>query len=191
MFRLVTLAWLVAGCGQPLARIEVERLEGTRPEWAILRCRASGFTNPPRFTWKLSAGVRPIGVNQPLDGGALLVQLADNLRGSETVDCVAADKDVQAAAQLSLGPCQVTAARVAAGVLTIDGSGLGLQAGPDDGVFLVPPRGLTRRADHTCKGGSWSDTRIVACLPSLAKQGWQVRVQSGGRLALGPLVTPP
>ena len=181
----------LAGCGQPRAWLEAERLEGTRPEWVILRCRISGFPARPRFSWKLPGGVRTTS-NQPMDESALLVQVNDNLRTAETVECTAgSEKDPpQASAQLSLGPLTPSAAKIAANQLTVDGSGFGAQAG-DDAVWLVPPRGRAVRADHACKGAAWSENHIVACLPALSQKSYQVRVQSGGRLGLGPLVTLP
>jgi hypothetical protein len=174
------------GCGQPRAWIDVERIEGTHPEWAILRCRTSGFKSRPRIAWKLPGGVRLTGAGQPLDEDALQVQLNDNLRSAEIVECTATS-DKEAAARVALGPCKISAARIAAELLTVEGSGFSTPAGGDE-VWLVPARGRARRADHECKGGAWSDTRIVACLPRLGKGAYQVRVQSAGRLVLGPAV---
>jgi hypothetical protein len=188
MRALPVLALFVSswGCGQPRAWIDVERIEGTRPEWAILRCRTSGFPKRPRFAWKLPGGVRPTGVGQPLDEDALQVQISDNLRSAEIVEC-AASGDKEAAARVALGPCKISATRLAAQLLTVEGSGFGSE-GSGDELWLVPARGRARRADQGCKGGSWSDTRIIACLPPLAKGQYQVRVQSAGRLVLGPFV---
>jgi hypothetical protein len=173
------------GCGQPRAWLEAERLEGTRPDWAVLRCRTTGFPSRPHYTWKLPATVHSVG-GQPLDDDALLVQVADNLRGAEIVECIADD----VGARLALGPGAITTARLAANQLTIDGSGLG-SAGPDAAVYLVAPRGRAVRTDGACKAASWSDTRIVVCLPTLSGKAYQVRVESAGRLVLGPLVSIP
>jgi hypothetical protein len=190
--RLLLVLLVVTGCGQPRAWMEAERLEGTRPEWVVLRCRISGFPARPRFSWKLPPGVHPISTSQPLDEGALLVQLNDNLRSSEVVECTAgSDKDPPTAtAQLALGPCTPASAKIAAGQLIVDGNGFG-DKGAADAVWLVPARGRALRADHACKGASWTETHIVACLPKLAAKSYQVRVESAGRLALGPLVTVP
>jgi hypothetical protein len=186
-------AWLLilvaaAGCrsGTPSARLEATRLEATRPELVLLQCRASGFPARPKFSWKLPGGVRTSGV-PPLDHGSLLVQLADNLRHAELVECTATSEgNLTATAELALGPITVSSAKVEGSLLTVEGSGFGAKAGTADGVWLVPARGRALATLTPCKGASWSETKIVACLPATAQKPYQVRVQSGGRLGLGP-----
>jgi hypothetical protein len=179
------------GCRAPSARLEVLRFEATRPELLVLRCRATGFRLRPRYSWKLPTGVRAFTSGEVTDEDALQVQVADGARGALDVECTALDEPDVATARVRLGAGQVTAAKAAAGQLTVDGSGLGEERGPDDAVWLIPARGAALRADHDCKSATWSDGRVVACLPPLAPKCYQVRVESGGRLLLGPPVTLP
>ncbi len=182
------------GCRTPRARLESELLQATHPELVLLRCRISGFRGRPRFSWKLPSGVRLYASNEPVDEGALLVQVNDTPH-PELVQCDAIHEPDSATALLALGPSQVTAAHAAAAtatavaLLTVDGSGFTVERGEDDAVWLVPARGVAVRADHACKLASWSESHIVACLPKLASGSYQVRVQSGGRLAAGPSLT--
>jgi hypothetical protein len=177
-----------SGCRAPRARLEALPLPGARPEQLVLRCQASGFPARPRYSWRLPAGVRAGGSGQPLDEDALLVQLSDGSKAAELVECSAIGDGgaLIATARLALGPSTVSAAKESAGVLSIDGSGFPAQRGDDDAVWLIPGRGPAVRADSACKAATWSETKIAACLPKLPKKTYHVRVQSGGRLALGP-----
>ena len=186
-FRLVLSMLALAACARPAVRIEVERVEGTRPELVLLRCIPSGIGGHPRFSWHLSPGARTSGI-PPLDEDAILVQLADG-KNSETIECVLfGENNLTLTAQASIGPLAVSSAKLDGAQLTVEGSGLGGKPTRDDAVWLVPARGRALRADHACKSASWSESKIVACLPALEKKPYQVRVQSGGRLALGPQI---
>jgi len=195
------VAVMVSGCQGPRVRLSATPLEGTRPQLVLLECNLSGFPARPRFAWKLPPGVKTSGT-PPLDEGALLVQLADRLRTAETVECTAIGEgdprksgpgpgNLTATARLALGPLEINAARAAGSQLTVEGAGFGPQAAEDDAVWLVPARGRALKADHACPGASWSESKLSVCLPKLSKDPYQVRVQSGGRLALGPAVTLP
>jgi hypothetical protein len=170
------------------ARVEADRLEANRPELVLLRCRTGGFGARALISWRLGAGVRAFGYGQPLDDAGLLVQLPDANRTAMTVDCTAESEEGQVvSAAVGLGPIVISSAAAdQGGKLTVDGSGFAVQRGGDDAVWLVPGRGAAVRADHTCGGASWGETRIVACLPRLARGSYQVRVESAARLALGP-----
>jgi hypothetical protein len=179
------------GCRVPSARLEVLRFEAARPELLVLRCRASGFRLRPRYAWKLPTGVRAFTSGEATDEDALQVQVIDGARGALDVECTALDEPDVATARVRLGAGQIKEAKVAAGQITVDGGGFGEERGSDDAVWLIPGRGAAVRADHDCKSASWSDGHIVACLPRLAQKNYQVRVESGARLLLGPPVTLP
>jgi hypothetical protein len=70
-------------------------------------------------------------------------------------------------------------------LLSVEGTDLGTRRGPDDTLWLVPRWGRPHAADHDCHGASWSDTQIRACIPNIPSGQYQLRVESGGRLAVG------
>jgi hypothetical protein len=181
-----------AGGGTPpSARIEAVRYEGTvGPTW-LLRCRSAGLTPPLKHAWTLSPGLRTAVWAMPLDEDAVLVNTPEPIARGTGAECKVSDAHKREAhAQIALDPIAVTAATVAAGgPLTVEGSGFGGKRGNEDGVWLVPPRGFAVAADHACKQASWSETRITACVPSPLPRALQVRVQSRGRLGLGPALT--
>jgi hypothetical protein len=182
-----------AGCSRPRARLTVSRFEGARPELALLRCQASGLRPPIKYAWKLGAALRPYGWGNPVDEETLLVQVSEPPAGM-TIDCSASDGTLTASASADLAPVTVTAVSAPqpspGAPLTVEGTGFGPAPGPDDALYLVPRGGAAVRVDHECKDASWVDTRIVACLPhDLERRMYQVRVQSAGRLGIGPVVT--
>ncbi len=186
-FRLALLTICAAGCNRPGLRLEAEPLEGTHPPLVLLRCIATGIPGHPRFAWHLSPGARTSGV-PPLDEDTLLIQLSET-KSSETIECVVfGENNLTATAQAAIGPLVISTAKLEGSQITVEGTGLGGKPAREDAVWLIPTRGRAVRADASCKAASWSEAKIVACLPSLEKKPYQVRVQSGGRLALGPEV---
>jgi hypothetical protein len=175
------------GCRAPRAHIEVVRLVATRPQLVLVRCRTTGFASPPKFSWTLGPGVRTTGYGERTDEDALMVQLLSP-KGALTVQCNASVDGASASAEVGLGPIAINKAKLAGTALTIEGGGFSTHRGPDDAVWLVPARGDALRADSACKGAVGGDARIVACVPAPLKSAYQVRVQSGGRLGLGPVV---
>ncbi len=169
------------GCARPLrASVEVARLDGTRPEQAILRCRADGGRAPLTFLWKLGPGVQRGYYSMPLDEPTLLVNAA-----SGGVTCSVADAAGQTAtAEATLGPMAIARASAppAVATVTVDGSGFGAMGGT---VWLKTAAGALVRADAACKGATWSDARVVVCRPAAAQGALgEVRVESSGRLAV-------
>jgi hypothetical protein len=186
-FRLALAMIALAGCNRPGLRLEAEPIEGTHPALVLLRCIASGIPGHPRFAWHLSPGARTSGV-PPLDEDALLIQLSDT-KSAETIECVVfGENNFTASAEVSVGAIAISGAKLDGAQITVEGSGFGGKPAPNDAIWLIPGRGRAIRADSACKNASWSETKLVACLPPLDKKPHQLRVQSGGRLALGPLL---
>jgi hypothetical protein len=188
MLRLGTLALAAAtaaaappsGCaGPPRARVEAARLDGTRPELAILRCRAAGGRAPYTFGWKLGTGVRAYSPLAPLDEEALLVTVDSPRTNSGGVTCTVVDAaGATASAATSLAPLVVTRALVPPkGLIAIDGAGFG-----GGGAVWLLGAGGARAADQSCKAAGWTDSKIIACRPD-EQPVREVRVESGGRLA--------
>jgi hypothetical protein len=180
------------GCAAPPeARLQASRFEGTqRPPLVLLRCRTSGLEPPRKLVWSLGPALRradPVR-GTPLDDDALLVQLAEPAApAATTVECQASDgAGRRASASAQLAAITITAATVGPDRIVIEGSGFGPARGEDDAVFVAPPRGRLARLEPGCAPASWSDGRIVACLPpGMAAHGGEVRVQSRGRLGVG------
>jgi hypothetical protein len=180
------------GCEEPRARVRARPLVGGRPEWMLLECQLTGAT-AQSYRWILGGGVRPIGGGQPEDSDALLVQLLDKVAGERgRVECeVTLEAGRAISAQTYLGPVAVSAVHAPVPPLTmvtVDGVGFGAHPGPDDALYLVSPHGTVRPADHRCAQASWSESRIVACLPAdlPQKERYTLRVEAQGRLALAP-----
>lgn len=187
----IALASLGCGRAAPRARIEVTRLPDTRPPMAIARCLTSGLRPPIRYLWTLGRELRQWGWRVPHDEEALMLTVPASPGAGAGLACRAIDATGTVAdAASSLAPITILAVRppvTPAAPLTVEGRGFGAQRAAGDGVWLVPPRGPALAADPGCKGGSWSDTRIVACLPPEARgRTLEVRVESRGRLAAGP-----
>jgi hypothetical protein len=179
------------GCTRPpVVRVDARRLDGPRPAEVLLRCRAEGLRAPLKFQWKLAPAVKQIGWGAPTDEPTLLVQLPDNA-GPVTpwAECaVTGDGNVTVRAARALVPPAVSAAPVKAApgeLVTVRGSGFGPSRNPDDAIYFVPAWGAARAADHACKGATWGDGAVSACVPASVGAGeWQVRVQTSGELAI-------
>jgi hypothetical protein len=179
---------------RPRAHVETTRFDGVRPETFVVRCRVDDAPGPLVYTWKLGSAVRLAGWAAPTNEESLLVQLHDPpIPAGSTVDCRATPLGVDGGAPSwsawqSLVAPEVRAAS-GADRLTVDGSGFGAERGEDDRVWLVPARGDAIALDHGCAGASWSDAKIVGCVPTGVSGAYQVRVESAGRLGVGPLWT--
>jgi hypothetical protein len=194
---VLLVASFLGSCTQPpSARITVRRLEGASPPPALVRCLVVGLKARVQYQWKLGPGVRSIGWRAPVDEPAQLLDVGGV--ASPWVECDAADADghtVKATAalmppQISDSPRQLRA-RGVDDLVTVRGSGFPPAPGPDDGLYLVSERGTVVATDASCKGASWSQTVVSACVPpSLPAGAWQLRVQAGDGLALAtaPLV---
>jgi hypothetical protein len=145
----------------------------------------------------MGAAVRPVGVSVPLDEETLMVELHGPPNpAASTLECrvtpLGTDGGAASASPLmiawqSLAPVLVRAVSGAPGRVVVEGSGFGPTRRPDDGVWLVPASGSAVMADHACKEAVWSDGHIVACAPrGILPHPYQVRVESAGRLGLGP-----
>jgi hypothetical protein len=183
---------LVSGCrGPATATVEIDRFEGTRPEYVRATCLTRGGEAPFTYQWRLGPQVGWLGLRSR--GPVAMVQVADANKPGSFVECTATDAQGQhAVAVRRFQPMVVTgvsAPEPAAGaVFTVSGAGFGPTLGPGDGVYLLPSRSRGVRADHACPRARWLDTAIVACLPRGPAGKVRVRVQSGGRLATAPLV---
>jgi hypothetical protein len=138
------------------------------------------------FLWKLSGGVRPVG--QAPRGAEAVVEVSDGARASSAVECTVTDRRGRSdSAVARFSPLSVRAVVPQRSTITIDGSGLGAKRGPKDAVYLLAG-GRAIEADSGCPAASWSDTRIVACLPRAlwGARAARVRVQSGARLVSAP-----
>lgn len=172
----------------PSVRVEARRLDGPRPPQVALRCRATGLPGPIKYAWRFAAGVKTLGWSVPTDEPVALVQLPDPVSTPVWAECAATgDNGVVARAAHALTPpvIAVASTKARAGeVVTARGSGFGPSRNDDDALWFVPSWGRARAADHACKGATWSDTSVSACLPpSLPPGRWQLRVQAGGELA--------
>jgi hypothetical protein len=188
--QLLFLALLASACSRaPVVRVEAHRLDGPRPPQVALRCRVEGGKAPLKYQWRFAAGVKQIGWTPPSDEPVVLVQAAEPVAGWAECAATIDDKLILRAAH-SLAPLTVSAAPATAKVgelVTVRGSGFGPSPGGGDGIWLVPSRGAARLADHACKGATWADAAISACVPASARgAAWQLRVQSGGELAGAP-----
>jgi hypothetical protein len=171
----------LGGCARR-ARLVITRFDGLHPPQALVRCLTAGLDSP-KFTWKLGTGLKQPGVNLPKDEGALVVQWNDGTPSAGlAVGCLADDGRGVVGAAGSLAPLTVTRATVAGGLVTVDGSGFGTTVAGDDGVYLLAG-GASLHADPTCAKASWTDAHLVACAPPLPPGRYELRVQSGDRLA--------
>src|SRR5581483_3518684 len=177
-----------SGCGRLRgARVDVTRVETVRPEHAILRCLVDGGRAPIAYSWRLTPGIHQAGYGVPGDEAAMLVTV-EPIKTTQAglVTCTASDASGQSvSASVALGPMAITRAAAGPGTITVEGSGFGVR-GADDAVWLVPARGAALMADSSCKQASWADAKIVACVPPPDGRVREVRVESGGRLALAP-----
>jgi hypothetical protein len=194
---LVLVAASTGGCHRPPhARIAVRRLDGPRPPQAEVRCLVDGLGAHPTYQWKLSPGLRGVGWNVPTDEPWLLVQLQGDSAppGGSWAECDAADDAGRAArAAVSLfapviGSWPRTLVGRAGELVTVRGSGFGPARGDDDQLYFVGPRRAPFPADFACKGASWSDAAVSACVPAggLGAGAWTLRVQASGALGLAP-----
>ncbi|MGZ3440786.1 MAG: hypothetical protein ACXVDD_14785 [Polyangia bacterium] len=198
LFSHLLLTTLVAGgCSRtPSVRVEARRLDGPRPPQVSLRCRATGLKPPVKYQWRFPAGVRQIGWGVPQDEPTELVEPPAS--GVAWAECAATGDDKKTVrATHSLAPLAVSAAPARAKVgelVTVRGSGFGPSPNEGDGIWLVPRFGAARAADVACKGASWSEVALSACVPPSARgASWQLRVQAAGELAVAaqPLVVAP
>lgn len=191
---LIGLVLAAAGCRTPpSAHIEARRLDGPRPPQVVAHCVVAGLAPPVTYKWRVPATVKPIGWSPPLDEPWLLVQIPEGAAPTGAwAECTAvgADKAGVRTAR-SLVPPQISSAptKAKAGELvTVRGGGFGPTRETGDGLWLVPPRGAAVAADHACKGASWAEGVITACVPkTLAPGAWQLRVSAGGELAIAPV----
>ncbi|MDB4969590.1 MAG: hypothetical protein JWN44_5279 [Myxococcales bacterium] len=182
---------LVGGCTRaPSAYITQRRLDGPKPPQIMLRCRTTGLEAPVKFAWRFAAPVKQVGWNVPVDETAILVTVPEPPQLPLWAECTATGAgNVEARASRALVAPVVAAAPVAARsgeLVSVRGSGFGPSRNADDGVWLVPGWGRARPLDHACKGASWSDALVSACVPPSSGGKWQVRVQAGGELAIWP-----
>jgi hypothetical protein len=174
------------GCRAPRASLQVERYGG-KPEMVLLRCRVSGVSHP-RYEWTIGNALHTVGWSPPRDQPALLVTLdAKAQPPALAASCRATGDDgVIAEAATELAPISVrtvTPPKRPGEPLSVEGGGFGANRGADDALWLRPEGGARVAADHACKGASWSDGKILACLPPGMNGRIDVRVESGGRLA--------
>lgn len=192
--RLWWLVALLAGCGAPRARIAVERLPGTRPELVVLRCQVLGLEKP-KYDWTIGANVHQVGWGAPRDEAALFVSLDKGAPANLQVSCRASEeggRSVEAAT--SLAPIAIKSASApkrAGEPVIVEGSGFGGRPLDGDALWLVLPRGGRVALDHACKAASWSDAKITACLPPEPPGRYELRLQSGGRLAAAAINVEP
>ena len=187
--RVWWLLALLAGCGAPRARIAVERLPGTRPELVLLRCQALGLKKP-KYEWTIGSSVHQVGWGAPRDEAALFVSLDKGAPANLQVSCRASEEKEKGGrtveAATSLAPIAIksaTAPKRAGEPVVVEGSGFGAKPLAGDALWLIPPRGDRVPLDHGCKGASWTDAKITACLPPEPPGRYELRLQSGGRLA--------
>jgi hypothetical protein len=184
---IVSVATLaLCGCRPMRVRLQLGRFEGTKPETVRVSCLAEGGRGALDYVWRLGPGVRALA--GPPRGPVAMIALHD--RAPSFIECTAVDRTGnRRAAVARFGAINIKAVLPAAtkggGALTLDGGGFGVR-GPDDEVYLVPRSGPAVAADSTCPKAGWSETRIVACLPERAHGPVEIRVQSGGRLAVAP-----
>ena len=196
MLRSALLPILVAACcvagacsRAPSVRVEAHPVEGTHPAQWALRCVADGLKPPVKVQWRFPAGVKQIGWGVPQDEPVELVQPPE--RQATWAECAATGSDnVLVRATHSLVPIAVGAAPATAKageLITVRGSGFGATPNLDDRIWLVPPFGRAFSADASCKGATWSDAAVTACVPAAARgRSWQVRVQAADTLAIAP-----
>jgi hypothetical protein len=172
------------------ARVDVTRLRGGGHEQALLRCVVDGGRAPLVYAWKLSPGVRFGSYNAPQDEPTALVTVEAG-KGAGVATCNATDAVGRTtSAQVALAPIAVTRPPTRDGsIVTVEGAGFGAR-GDGDALWLVPERGPAIACGFDCKQAAWSDAKIVACLPRLDGRAYDVRVESGGRLAVAPAPLP-
>jgi hypothetical protein len=182
---------VLGGCARPPAvHVSVRRLDGPRPPEVVLRCHADGLKPPIKYQWHLGPLAKQVGWSAPTDEPALLAQIPEAPPpGSVWAECVATGDDhVTVRASRALVPAAIAAAPTRARpgeLVTVRGSGFGPTRNLDDAIYFVPAWGAARAADHACKGASWSDGVVSACVPrDLAPGPWELRVQVGGELAI-------
>lgn len=187
---LLFVALLASACARtPTVRVEARRLDGPRPPQLLLRCRVDGAKGLIKYQWRFSAGVKQIGWSVPSDEATALVQPAEPAAG--WAECAATiDDKLTLRAAHSLAPLTIATApptAKAGELVTVRGGGFGPLPGDGDGIWLVPRRGAALPADHACKGATWNETVMSACVPASARgAAWQLRVQVGAELALAP-----
>lgn len=183
---VLTSVLLLGGCSRPpAAYLAVRRLDGPRPQQLLLRCRVDGLKPPIKYVWRVAPEVRPI---FSADEPTLLVQLGPT-PVAPWAECTATAEDkVTARAARALASPTISASPSSAQpgqLLTVRGSGFGPARDPSSAIYFVPGWGRARAADHECKGASWSDAAISACVPrALAAGQWQLRVQAVDELAI-------
>lgn len=187
---VLALVAALGGCSRR-ARVEVTPVPLSKPPRAIVRCRTTGL-DVTKVTWKVGPAVHQQGYNVPRDEAAALFQWGENAPPAQLgIACTAEDaKGNKLSASTSLATPTITKATVSGAVLSIEGSGLGTPSGDEDGVWL---RGRDKmlRADWGCKTLAWDDHHIAACTPVGATGTMEVRVATGGKLALGTVEVKP
>jgi hypothetical protein len=191
---LLVSAILVGGCSRPpAAQLTQRRLDGPRPPQLMLRCRATGLKPPVKYAWRFAPSVRQVGWQVPVDEAAMLVTIPDTPPLPVWAECTATGEDkVEVRASRSLVAPTVTIASAAAHggeLVSVRGEGFGPQRSAGDGLWLVPGWGRARALDHACKGASWSDSVVIACVPPSLSGTYELRLQTGGELASAPAPT--
>lgn len=192
----IAAAGLAGACSRaPSLRVEAHALDGTRPPQWVLRCETQNFKGPVKVQWRFPAGVKQIGWGTPQDEPTELVQPPETT--ASWGECTATGADgVVLRASHSMVPISISAAPATAKVgelFVVRGAGFGPSPSGEDGIWLVPPRGAAIAADN-CKGASWGEAAVSACVPAAARgRTWLVRVQSNETLATAqkPLVVAP
>jgi hypothetical protein len=186
---VIIVAISMGACSRtPSLRVEAHPLDGTRPPQWVLRCQARRLKEPVKYQWRFPAGVKQIGWGVPQDEPTELVQPPETQ--AAWGECTATGADgVVVRASHSMMPASVSAAPAAAKVgelIVVRGAGFGPSPSGEDGIWLVPPWGAAIRADD-CKGASWGDAAVSACVPKAARgKSWLVRVQSNETLVSAP-----
>jgi hypothetical protein len=155
----------------------------------VLRCRADGLKPPVKYQWRFPAGVKQIGWGVPQDEPDELVQPPETSASWGECSATGDDKVVLRATH-SLVVLSVSAAPATAKVgerITVRGTGFGPSPSGSDGIWLVPAWGVAIAADAACKGASWAEGAITACVPPAARgRTLEVRVQASEELAIAP-----
>jgi hypothetical protein len=190
---LMLSALLLGGCTRtPLAHISQRRLDGPRPPQVMLRCRVSGLVPPIKYTWRFAPSLKQVGWNVPVDESVMLMTVPDAPMGqapwAECTAVGAGNVEVRASRAL-VSPAVTAAPLVARGgeLINVRGSGFGPARNRDDAVWLVPAWGRARALDHACKGAVWTDSQVMACVPTSLTGTWRLRVQAAGELAIAPM----
>jgi hypothetical protein len=191
--RFAVVALLTTGCSRaPDGEISLRRLEGPRQPHFVLRCEVQDLQPPIHYQWRFSPSVKTVG-NVPTTEAATLVSAPEPPSGL-FAECTATDANnrmVQRSRALAVPAIGAAPASARVGeLISVRGSGFGPSRNPGDALWFVPPRGAARAADHACKGASWADAVITACVPPSVRGGrWQLRVQAADDLGLAPTPT--